>query len=103
MHAVADVVGCIFAADVATLDEKQAVIAKTDKGSGLGLVRFVENRRTVFEIRDCANNQIAPCLVLLGAVARFVKRLKFVEKSLELFFLILGERGRTGFKARKSR
>ena len=52
MHAVADVVGCIFAADIAAFDEKQAVIAKADEGSGLGLLRLVEDGRTVFEIGD---------------------------------------------------
>ena len=92
------IVGCVFAADVAALDEKQAVIAKADKGSGLGLLRVIENRRTVFEVGDGANNQIASRLVLLGAVARFIKRFELVEKGLELLFLILGQRGRNRFQ-----
>ena len=98
MHVVADEVGGIFAAEIAALDEKQAVIAKADEGSGLGLLRLLEDRRAVFEIGNGANDEIAARLVLLGAVARFVKRFQLVEKGLELPVLILGERRRKRFQ-----
>ena len=95
MHAVADVVGgFVFAAEITALDAKQAVVAKADEGSGFCFLRVLENGRTVFEIGDRANNEVAPRLVLLGAVARFVERFQLVEKGLELLVLILGERRR---------
>ena len=34
--------GFVLVSDVAALDAKQAVIAKADEGTGLGLLRFVE-------------------------------------------------------------